>query len=189
MRTLTLMISILLLFAFTIPASGENFGAPVCETPEALAQSCINSLQTGDFVAFATLLHPEEIELFTDIIDIASSMDSTGSVTMMLFHVDSPDDFATMDKEELIGNFLRVMMDQQQGILESFRTATFTLLGSVPEKDMVHVLYRMSFVIQGIPFETVDIITARQYENTWRMELDAEIKGALEVLKTKLSNN
>ena len=153
-------------------------GAPPAETPEAFAQRFAEVTRSGDWEAFADLMHPEALAtfkgLFSEIVDLVDSEEMLES----MFGVTSAEDF-----EELSGGrvFIEVMNSLEKlvpGFAEALAESSMDVVGSVTDDDgVVHVVYKMQLTVEDIGLSRTSVVSLRRDGDGWGALLTGNVEG------------
>jgi hypothetical protein len=82
---------------------------------------------------------------------------------------------------------MRAMVSMTPGMDAMFRTATATILGTVPEDDVVHVVYRMHMEMSGTEISKIAVAPFKPYEGEWRGLLTGEMEGIIQGIKAQMA--
>lgn len=70
------------------------------------------------------------------------------------------------------------------GSRQALNTATFTVLGQVNETpSLVHVVYRAEFLVKGIRFRSLSVISLNEYDGRWRVKLNENMRQVAAVFR------
>src|SRR4030095_1596037 len=117
------------------------------QTPEQVATTYFEKLQTGGINTIATLMHPDELrkfrEMLTPIVEggLASKQDRR---TFQKFaDPNDPGKMRKVDDSQFMNVFMEWVESVQPGLTELLKGATVDALGHVRENDVRHVVVRM----------------------------------------------
>lgn len=153
-------------------------GAP--ETPEQVARQLLGAIRDTNWVRAASLMHPSALAQFHDLFRPVLQCDNPAAVQARkeVFGVGSAVEAARMSDTALMASLLRFGTTREQGVTAMLRTAQLNVIGHVAEGvDTVHVLARISLLVERMPFSQVEVISFRRYRSTWRSMLKADISA------------
>lgn len=153
-------------------------GAP--ETPEQVARQLLGAIRDTNWVRAASLMHPSALAQFHDLFRPVLQCDNPAAVQARkeVFGVGSAVEAARMSDTALMASLLRFGTTREQGVTAMLRTAQLNVIGHVAEGvDTVHVLARISLLVESMPFSQVEVISFRRYRSTWRSMLKADISA------------
>lgn len=159
------------------------------ETPEAVYRRFEAAVKAQGMSAIADYLHPDELARFKGMVEPAltdPALQSEGDRKMMqaLFGPDAtPAAIKAMPPRDFVLAVMR-MVDRRT------RHAGVTLgrgevLGAVPEKDLVHLVVRMSGGAAEVQITQLEVVSLKQHGETWRLMLSGKIEGFAEALRNR----
>jgi hypothetical protein len=166
LRTLLLM-SVLSLAASVAQAAG---------TPEATVKEYMAALQKDGMVAVSRFLHPDELKRFKEMLLPMFRKDATAKSEIIhgIYGAEATlTSVEAMPPAEFMDGFMRLAGEQLSG-------ATFgdsDVLGTVSEKDVVHVLARATTKVKELQVRTVTVVSTRQSGGDWKLMLTGELEG------------
>jgi hypothetical protein len=150
------------------------------ETPEQVARQLLGAIRDTNWVRAASLMHPSALAQFHDLFRPVLQCDNPAAVQARkeVFGVGSAVEAARMSDTALMASLLRFGTTREQGVAAMLRTAQLNVIGHVAEGvDTVHVLARISLLVESMPFSQVEVISFRRYGSTWRSMLKADISA------------
>jgi hypothetical protein len=165
-----------------LPALGQ--GLP--ETPEEVAQQFTAAIRDTNWLGMASLLHPSALGQFHDLFApfLRCESPDVAPVRQNLFGAASAAEVARMSDTVLMAAVFRFATTREQGLTAFLRTARMHVLGHVAEgPDTVHVLTRMSFLVETMPVSVIDVASFGRFGSTWRALLKADLSALAAMLR------
>ena len=139
--------------------------------------------------AIADYLHPDELARFKRMVEPAFTevgVQSEGDrkLAQALFGADaSPASIKAMPPRDFVLAVMR-LVDRRT------RNAGVTLghgdvLGAVRENDLVHLVVRMSGGAAEVQITQLEVVSLKQFQDTWRLMLSGKIEGFAEALRNR----
>ncbi|MAE29951.1 MAG: hypothetical protein CMJ87_13365 [Planctomycetes bacterium] len=179
-----LALAVLLPACKTTPSAGSGTGTAVPDpAPEAAFDAYMATMQANDWDAAATLMHPDALaELHETFIALARK-DGAGEVARLFFDVQSAEEVAALTPAQGFVRLMAGLMALKPGMGQAFRDSTAQVIGTVPEGDVVHVLYRLEMNTSGRPISKLAVSPFRLHDGEWRALLTGELEGLIQALK------
>lgn len=93
-----------------------------------------------------------------------------------------------LSDQEFYSLFFTNIMERSESVA-SIEFKGFDIIGSIKEKEFVHVLTRSRAVADEVSLENLEVLTFVREGNNWRLVLPAKMKGiASQIRKSYLSN-
>lgn len=157
------------------------------ETPEAAAQAFGDALKANDWAAAARLMHPEALSQLRSLFQPIMASEGGDQMAAQLFGVQSRAELATLPDTVMFASFLRNVLNQQPGLADAIRTATFTPLGHVNGgADTVLVVSRMAFTVEGMTISQFDVMPFIQDAGQWRGLLKADFTNMAAMIQRSM---
>lgn len=186
----TLLLTCLLAVSFAGPSRAVLTG------PEAAVAAYFTAFKSGDLAAVAMLIHPEELSTFRatmlplirkGIDSVNEESDEEDRMAVRLFmRGDSMETIGSESPAEFFARFLNWVMALNPAMADAMRTANVRTLGEVQEGDLSHVVYRVQIKAQDGSVDQVSVMTAKHYEEEWKLLLTAEVEGMADMLRMNL---
>ncbi|HMP73416.1 MAG TPA: hypothetical protein PKE55_09165 [Kiritimatiellia bacterium] len=170
-------------------------GALLAESsPEEMVIRYFQAFQKGDVDGLAEIMHEGELENFQQALypAIAESVTSDpmgltrqGAMVRLLT---GGDDLKTIRDETPVAfytRFMKWMIRINPAVVSSLSGATLQPLGSIPEDDMAHVVYRIQLDLLGANISQLKVMTVKKDdEGAWRLTMTGEIEGLGRLLQS-----
>ena len=101
--------------------------------------------------------------------------DETGEMARMFLGVESADAAVEMSPAQTFETVMQGMTAATPMMQTMLQSAKADVLGSVPEGDVQHVLYRMSMDVNGVALSQVEVISFKEHEGQWRAMLTGDM--------------
>lgn len=160
--------------------------AQTAQSPEDAAREYFAVTRQGDWRQAAELMHTEALEELRSFFHTLVEVDNTGEVATMLFNVRSADEFAALSSTEVYARLITGMGALVPGMTEMMTSFDGQVLGSVPEGDVVHVVYRMNATAQGARFSQVQVASFRKSGDRWMALLTGDLQGLIDSLSQSM---
>lgn len=165
------------------PEAAASYPAPT--TPEAGFEGFMAAMRAGDWEAYADMMHTDALAEFQSALSGLADIDESGEVARTLFGVEDPAELGDLTPEEFFARFMGTMsrMPMMEGVIQS---ASGSVIGSVPEGDVVHVVYRISMQLEGETISKVEVAPFRKEGDEWRALLTGSIQEMMQALRAAL---
>lgn len=155
--------------------------AHASEEAEEAARQVWSDISERGIAAMADHLHPASGELLKDVfLPIAEMAYEHGEGAefsrQLLGEERSLEEVQALGGVEFFRAFLSAI-EGMMGSLGQFRFDELEVLGSIAEGEVQHVLARMRVGVGEFSVRQVEVLSMRQWEGSWRMQLTAEIEG------------
>jgi len=176
------------LFLFLAAPAIAPAEPPAAPTPESLVKLYFDSVKEGDLASLSARMHPAELEKFksmllpmikgaaedaanplADPMDVEAMKRFLGGQTIEDIAAESPAAFFTrfMDWIQQLNPVLRL----------SLSSAKVEPIGSIPEKDMAHVVYRLSLIdALGNRVTQLGVMSVKKLGDEWRLMLTGDME-------------
>ncbi len=177
---------------FALAVAALLFAAPSttaqAANPEEIVLRYFESIQAGDWEEAARYLDPEELAVFKGMMFSLFEAEEGGELLLAVFGEGTTvEDLRDATAGEL---FARIMDFYSLFLFEPVSAGfdSIQVLGSVPEGEgAVHVVTRMWMHVQGVPVNSVEVITLRRGSSGWFIAFEEELSGMIRVFESVLS--
>lgn len=166
------------------PVAPERATVVMVASPEALVERYSVAMKNVDFAAAAALMHPEALAVFQRIFADLAAMDATGQAARQLFRLAEGQTLASLTPAEGFERVMLMLTTAVPGMADALKSSTSTVLGTVREGDLVHVVYRSRMDLQGNVVSKVEVLSAKRDGDSWR----AMLRGDMEQMLTGIIN-
>ncbi len=179
MRTSALLITAALLFA------------PPCwsasDTPESVVEHYHAAFAQKRWLALAEYLHPDDLAQFKkELLSIFSEDNekTRAGIIEMYGKGATLQSLRTGTDEAFLMPILAMLNERLDSA--SLRIVSQDILGSVPEGELVHVVYRWQSESPRLRQSQVEVRTLRRYQDTWRLVPPTNLESVVPALKRAL---
>ena len=163
-------------------------------SPEALARQQLESVNRGDWAAYAASVHPKALarmqEMMLPIVDLAESKDARSGEQMRsaLFGGRSAADLKAMNPKQFFEVFM-TSISAFPGLADALKNARGDVLGHVKEgENIVHVVTRTSTSIPGVPmFTKMEVMSFERDGDQWKGLLSGDMELQLSQLMQQIA--
>lgn len=159
--------------------------APTETGPEATFQQFMAAMREGDFEAFSKLMHPEALATFHETFSGLAELDDSGEALGTFFGVESFEELEALSPEESFESLMKALTEMTSGMKAMFETARAKVLGSVPEGDTIHVVYRMTMNIEGTSISKIAVAPFKKNGDEWRALLTGDMEGIIQAIQAQ----
>jgi hypothetical protein len=155
-------------------------------TPEEFVKEYMTSLQTRGFASIPNYIHPAELTRFKEMLMPLFRKEAAAGkkeITQGLF---GPD--ATLASVEAMSphDFMTGMFGQLGDVLNDIVFKDAELLGSVREKDVVHVVSRVSVDgPKGLKLQQMEVVSVMPDGDGWKLMLSGSLEGIAAALSAQ----
>lgn len=144
------------------------------------------AMKANDWGACSRMMHAEALDEFHRVFTALARADESGGVAEMFFGVEGADEVEAMSSEVAFERVMVGMITSQPGMDQLFREADYTLLGTVREGDVVHVVYRMHIGMEGSRISKIAVAPFKPEGDGWAALLTGDLEGMIQQLKGEL---
>jgi hypothetical protein len=175
----SLILAIVCAASFVIRARAqEAVEAANAETPEAVATRLFETNKTGDFEAYAQMLHPDALADYKKIIASFAERGATKDIVQKWLGIKSKADYEALTGVQVFSRFMSNVTRMAPGTKETMANTKAEVLGQVMEDaETAHVVTRITTVTTGLPLAKMSVITIRRDGDAWKAMLSEEIEG------------
>jgi len=189
------MRTILAAFLFLALSSGRVAAedTPVeIKTPEQMVTLYFDAFKQGNFEVIADNMHEQELIKFKaailPAIEKSREQDPIGAgrdaaALRSFLGIDSVDVVKAESPRDFLVRFMKWMAKLNPMMMTGMAGATMETLGSVPEKDMVHIVCRVNVDMLGVNFSQLKVMSVKKQGDEWKLMLTGEIDGMAKVLE------
>lgn len=167
------------LLALTPTTAVAQEKGPQATAPEALTREYFHALRDRGLGSTADFLHPDELARYKETMLPLFEAEAAAGESALRRTVFGPDTSIEEVREVPPARFLRTFLEEvarQSG--EPIRFEELKVIGSLPEgEDLVHVLVRFRLGSGEVGATSLEVVSFRRYEETWRMLLTGELEG------------
>jgi len=181
---------IILLIAFYHPSTlrAEEAAAG----PEHLVYDYFNAFKEGDMEMVSAIMHIDELSKFKDMMlpIIKKGINATDEdseqediMAVKLFTQDAS--IETISEEgprEFFARFMNWIMILNPAMKDSLTGSKIKTIGHLPEDDLSHVVYRISFDVMGSSMSQMSVMSMKKQEGEWKLMLTGEIEGLSQMM-------
>jgi hypothetical protein len=160
----------------------DTSNASAAEAEELAARS-LDYIRACDWGSFAATMHPEALSSFHNIFITLAEKDTTGAVNQIFFGGRKLSEIHALTPAETFVSILDGMMMLMPPMKEAFRSADMTILGTVTENDLFHVVYRMKMKVLEVKASKVAVLSMKPYEGELRNLLTADMEEMVQKIR------
>jgi hypothetical protein len=175
MRTLCCLAATILLLGSMPAHAGKD--------PKLVAKAYVAALKARQWNRIANMMDPREIrEVHGFIVPVLKKLVVQrrawpAPFKQMLEGLTSPAAVSSLTPRQVFIRLLKGTILSIRGGGGALDNAVFTILGQINETpNLVHVVYRAEFVIRGIVFRSLSVITLTEYKSQWRVKLNENMR-------------
>jgi hypothetical protein len=147
-------------------------------TPEEFVKEYMMALQTRGFVSVPEYIHPDELARFKEMLMPMIRKEAAAGkkeITQGLFGPEATlASVEAMSGADFMSGLLRLVGEK----LEGFKVKDAEVLGSVREKDIVHVVSRVGVDMpEGMSLRQMDVVSVRADGKGWKLLLSGQLEG------------
>lgn len=162
------------------------------QNPRSVFEAYVKTCQASDWKAMATYLDPASLAslqgLLVEVSKAAAGKGQDKQVLNAFTSAESIDGLARQSGAEAFSGLLSGLSRMNPDFQQALASSTFDYLGEIKEGDnLVHIVHRTKTKLMGVEITKVAVTTLRKTPAGWRLELDAEIKGLVEMLKKQFA--
>jgi len=179
----------LLLVALALPACKTTTAASgpaqaqMDPGPVAAFDAYMVTMQTSDWEGSAALMHPDALAEMHEAFVGLARVDTSGEVAQVFFGLETAEQVEALTPPQVFASLMEGMVALKPGMDQMFRDSTYQVIGTVPEGDVVHVLYRLEMHSNGGRISKLAVSPFRQHDGEWMALLTGELEGLLQALK------
>jgi len=164
--------------------------------PEPLVHAYFDAFKEGDMEKVAAIMHSDELSKFKDMMlpIIKKGINATDEdseqedvMAVKLFTQDAS--IETISEEgprEFFARFMNWIMILNPAMKDSLTGAKIKTVGHIPEDDLTHVVYRISFDVMGSSMSQMSVMSMKKQEGEWKLMLTGEIEGLSQMMQMNM---
>ena len=164
--------------------AGVNPSIAAPEAPEQVVARYHSRFESSRWLALSEFLHPDDLARFKKQF-LALFSDENPTTRKTLAELYGPG--ATIQKLESASpeEFLQPILVMLNQSMDSagIRVTSQTVLGSVAEGELVHVVYRWQSKGSAVSLSQVEVRTLRQYKDSWCLLLPMNLESTIPAVK------
>jgi hypothetical protein len=154
------------------------------QTPERIVQLQMEAMARNDWGTYTSFMHPDALGSFKEIFRMMISADDSGEMVGGLFGVLDSTEYDKKSAADIFMNFMRGINQAAPELMGIAKDASYQILGSVPEgSETVHVVFRMTLSLEGIPISSVAVQTLHKYNGQWKSLLSKQMDDLISLIK------
>ncbi len=165
---------------------------PSPSSPESVVQEYVAAMKAGQYPRTAELMHPEALEKFRTmmlpLVEASAGTEAEQGLLVFFRGVKNAEALKKLSPAEFFAAFFAGLAETSPAMKQALASASTTVIGSVPEGDVVHVVSRTSVTAEGIGINKMEVVSLKRVGESWRVLLSGEIEGIAQALKKALSN-
>ncbi|MEM1209118.1 MAG: hypothetical protein AAGI54_07600 [Planctomycetota bacterium] len=143
-------------------------------------------LKADDISGFTELMHPDATKRFrgwmVELLDVAEANGQSQELMLLYAGYDTPEELSPLTDAEFMASMLSGVF-RAQGLLGIMANAEIDIVGSVPEDDVRHVVYRFTTDVDGMSISKLTVMSLAPSEEGWRMLLTGDMEGMAAALQ------
>jgi hypothetical protein len=166
-------IALVLLAFFALGAGAQT---PAANSPEAVVTEYMSVLQKEGMSAVSRYFHPDELKRFKDMLMpwVRKDASQKNEVVRGLFGSDATlASVEAMTPAEFMNGFMRLVGEQ----LKEVSFSDFEIVGTVREKDMIHVVTRVAAGYKEVRINKLEVVSTKPLGKEWKLMLSGELEG------------
>ncbi len=174
------------LLALLLTATVAPFIGHAGSTPQEMARLYFDAFKSGDMESMAANMHEEELAKFKDsMIPVIAKNLNPDTVDMtreavairQLAGRDSLEKIQAEDPRVFFLRFMNWMNRMNPMIAKMMSGSKIDTLGYVEEKDMAHVVCRITMEVMGATVSQMKVMSVKKDGEQWKLMLTGEIEG------------
>lgn len=164
---------------------------PSPSSPESVVQAYVAAMKAGQYAQTAEFMHPEALEKFRTmmlpLVEASAGTDEEKGLLAFFRGVKDVEALKKLSPAEFFAAFFAGLAESSPGMKEALSSASTTVIGSVPEGDVIHVVSRTSVGVEGIGLSKMEVVSLKRAGEDWRVLLSGNIEGIAQALKKAFS--
>lgn len=158
-------------------------------SPEALFGSTTAAMRRADWIVIAQTMEPAALDgLKSRLLQLASA-DPSGEAGRAFFGTADAQELAALPAAEMFGRFMRAAT-QFVPQLNAFTAASKTsMLGSVKEGDLLHLVYRSAFSFGQDEVSSVEVMTVTKKGDAWYTTLHGDFEPIIQAFVDQVKDS
>ena len=174
MRTIALGVAFVAVLVTAVRVEAQSASAG---SPEVAAQQYFELTRTENWAGIADATHPDALKRFQEILAPLVAADGTGELAT-LFGFPDAEAFKKAPAREVYVGLMKTISARAPALKQAITGMKVQVLGHVPEgADSAHVVYRGSAAALDMSMESIEVISFRRHEGTWRALLTRNVEG------------
>ena len=166
-----MMLVSLLSFALAVGAQPAT-----SSSPEAVVKEYLAVLQKEGMMAVSRYIHPDELKRFKEMLMpwVRKDASQKNEVIPGLFGIEATlVSVEAMPPAQFMDAFMRLAGEQ----LKDVTFGECEIVGTVREKDMTHVVTRITAGVQDLRMNKLTVVSTKPLGKEWKLMLSGELEG------------
>lgn len=155
---------------------------------DAAFEKLFDTMRKNDWAACSRMMHPDALAEFHRFFASLAEADESGEMARDFLGVQKPQDVITLTPSDMFERVMRGVSAMDPVMSEILSTSTATILGTVPEGDVVHVVYRVRMGTEGARVSKIAVAPFKPRGDEWRALLTGEMEGMIQALRNQAGN-
>ena len=158
------------------------------KNPEDTVRDYFSALRDWGVIATGSFMHPEALAKFKEMLLPLFEVEySNGQKNLLKVFFGNDATIETVRKSSSIEfyNSFMLIASASSG-LSDVRFESLSLIGSVKEGDIIHVLGRAQTGAGSISVGMIEVVSLKRYGQEWKMLLSGKIEGIAEALRQQI---
>jgi len=169
--------------AMAAPARGQTPPLP----PESVATQFVGTMRALDWTGMARLMHPSALHQLRELLTVLIQAPSADDLRQQLLGVRSVAAAESLSDTAVFAGLMHATLERDQGLADVMKSARMQVLGHINEgPDTVHVLYRMTLVVDSTPITRMDVASFARSPIGWRGLLKGDVTALAARLRRML---
>ncbi len=183
------LLGLLILGAIIVAVSCSTGGGGKMTTGQAtqVVDSAHAAYKASDWETYARWMHPEGLARYESIlrpmVETVIKVDSSGEVAdsfTWLGQELNTEEFMNMTPAEFFSFSMNEIIAAVPTLKQAMGSSDLEVLGEIPEGDsLMHVVVRTTAEAMGIGMSEVSVLTAKEYEGSYRLLLSGQLEGLI----------
>jgi hypothetical protein len=158
-------------------------------TPEYLVIKALQCTQNQDWESYAEILYPEDLAEVKKSFDYIIQSKKGDELLQNFKGISSKKEFLKLTPKKFFPEFMKFILSMEPKYAYAFKNITIQIIGSVKEKNMVHVLSRQKINLMGKSLQQLEVDTTIKIGNKYYLKLEDNMKQSLERIRSFADKN
>ena len=153
------------------------------DTPEFLVLKSVECLQNQDWITFADILYPADLELMKSAFDYIVKEEKIPDLTDSFENINTKEEFLELSPKEFVPEFMNFLYSVSPQYAYAFQNIQVEIVGKISEKEMIHVLAREKINLMGKNVERLEVNTVIKVGDKFYLKLQEELRSFIDQLR------
>jgi hypothetical protein len=158
-------------------------------SPEFLVLKSIECFQKQDWVTYADIIYPEDLNQIKSGFDLVVNSNYGSEIIQNFDNVKTKEEFLEMSSKEFLPEFMNFLLNVNPQYAYAFQNFTVDIIGKVNEDEMTHIISRQNIILMGKNIEQLELNTVIKIGDKYYLKMRDDLQIFVDQIKSMADNN